>query len=120
MKLSGHADSDFDDLADALARMLHRAPGGASLAVYHHGRLVLDLWGGRRDPAGNPWERETSCVAYSTTKGVTSTALHLLADRGALSYDDPVAKHWPEFAQNGKGAITIRDVLTHRAGLYDA
>ena len=100
--------------------MLVDAPGGASLAVSHEGRMVVDLWGGVRDNEQKPWERETPCVAYSTTKGVVSTALHMLRDRGALDYDDPVAKHWPGFERAGKGDITIRDLLTHRAGLYDA
>jgi CubicO group peptidase (beta-lactamase class C family) len=56
-------------------------------------------------------------MSFSTSKGVTSTLIHILADRALLDYDDPVAKHWPEFAQQGKKRITIRDVLTHRAGL---
>jgi CubicO group peptidase (beta-lactamase class C family) len=120
MRISGHADPAFGALATAFERMLEGAPGGASLAVQHEGRMVVDLWGGRRDAEGQLWERETPCVAYSTTKGVTSTALHLLVDRGAVSYDDAVAKHWPGFERGGKGDITIRDVLTHRAGLYDA
>ena len=56
-------------------------------------------------------------MSFSTTKGVVATALHVLADRGLLDYDDPVAKHWPEFAQTGKERVTVRDVLSHRAGL---
>jgi CubicO group peptidase (beta-lactamase class C family) len=56
-------------------------------------------------------------MSFSTSKGIVATLLHVLADRGLLDYDDPVAKHWPEFAQGGKQAITVRQVLSHRAGL---
>ena len=58
-------------------------------------------------------------MSWSTTKGITSTVLHMLADRGALDYDTPVATYWPEFAANGKGAVTIRQFMAMEAGLYD-
>ena len=58
-------------------------------------------------------------MSWSTTKGVTSTVLHMLADRGSLEYDSPVASYWPEFAANGKGAVTVRQVMAMEAGLYD-
>jgi CubicO group peptidase (beta-lactamase class C family) len=77
---------------------------------------VVDLWGGRRDDA--PWESDSLSMCFSTTKGVASTALHVLADRGAVDYDTPVAEYWPEFAQNGKEGVTVRHVLTHSAGLH--
>lgn len=77
------------------------------------------MWGGPRDPQSNPWQADTPSVSYSTSKGVIATALHMCKDRGLIRYDDPVAKYWPEFAQNGKGAITVRQALTHSAGLYD-
>ena len=78
------------------------------------------MWGGPRAPDGKPWEEQTPSVSYSTSKGVIATALHMCKDRGLLRYDEPVAKYWPEFAQNGKGDITIRQALTHTAGLYAA
>lgn len=87
------------------------------MCVYHRGRKVVDVWGGRRDQQGRPWEEDTMAMSFSTSKGVVSTLIHILADRALLDYDDPVARHWPEFAQAGKQDITIRDVLTHRAGL---
>jgi CubicO group peptidase (beta-lactamase class C family) len=93
--------------------------GGAALAIYERGQLVFDMWGGPRNPAGDAWEEHTPSVSYSTSKGVTATALHICKDRGLVRYDDAVAKYWPEFAQNGKGSITIRQVLSHSAGLYD-
>jgi CubicO group peptidase (beta-lactamase class C family) len=87
------------------------------VCVYHRGRCVADLWGGVRDRRGRPWLGDTMAPSFSTTKGVAATLVHILVDRGVLDYDDRVAKHWPEFAQNGKGQVTVRDVLTHRAGL---
>ncbi len=91
---------------------------GGSVAAYRGAEPVVDLWGGVADEAtGGPWSRDTMTVCYSTTKGLVATCLHVLADRGMLSYDDPVAKHWPEFAAHGKDSITISQVLTHQAGL---
>jgi CubicO group peptidase (beta-lactamase class C family) len=91
---------------------------GAAVAVYLHGRKVVDLWGGVADPeSGRPWERDTLQVVYSTTKGVTAACAHLLAQRGELDLDAPVAEYWPEFAANGKEHIPVRWLLTHQAGL---
>lgn len=109
---------DFENVAAMLRGQLRRG-GGAALCVYHHGEPVVDCWGGVRDEAGHPWEQDTLSLSYSTTKGVVSTLLHVLVDRGALDYDDPVARYWPEFANSGKGEITIRQLLCHEAGLYD-
>ena len=91
---------------------------GAGVAVYHRGRKVVDLWGGVADEAsGRRWEEDTMAVCYSTTKGLTATCVHMLADRGKLKYDDPVAKHWPGFAAHGKEKITVYHILTHQAGI---
>ena len=98
-------------------RQLRRTTGGAAVGVYHRGELVVDLWGGRRTD-DEPWQRDTVAMCFSTTKGVTSTALHLLADRGQIGYDEPVAAYWPQFAQGGKERVTVRHVLTHSAGLH--
>jgi CubicO group peptidase (beta-lactamase class C family) len=117
--IEGTVDPAFRALRAALDRQIHRYPGGAAIAAYHQGRLVADLWGGARNPEGEPWLRDTMSVSYSTTKGVASTAVHMLADRGLLDYEDPVAKYWPEFGQHGKAGIRIRHILAHEAGLYD-
>jgi CubicO group peptidase (beta-lactamase class C family) len=118
--LSGTHEPGFEPLARALEEVLGREPfGGAGLSVYQDGRIVFDMWGGTRDHRGAPWEKHTPSVSFSTTKGIASTALHMLADRGKVHYDDPVAKYWPEFSERGKGAITLRQVLNHSAGLYD-
>jgi CubicO group peptidase (beta-lactamase class C family) len=116
--LDGSIQPDFFPVADELRRHLRRTPGGAAVCVYYRGRCVVDLWGGSRDDAGRPWLGDTMAPSFSTTKGVASTLIHVLRDRGLLEYDDPVAAHWPEFAQRGKSAITIRHVLAHQSGLY--
>jgi len=91
---------------------------GASFAVYHRGALVVDLWGGHADvERGVPWERDTRIVLFSVTKGLTAMAMHLLADRGKLDWDAPVAAYWPRFGRRGKSDITVRMLLNHRAGL---
>jgi CubicO group peptidase (beta-lactamase class C family) len=119
MRLHGHVHPEFWRVARALARQLRRSRrGGAAVCVYHRGDCVVDIWGGSTDAAGTPWQADTMSVSFSTTKGVTATALHILVDRGLLDYDDPVAKYWPEFAQAGKERITVRHLLCHQAGLY--
>ncbi|MGM7648921.1 serine hydrolase domain-containing protein [Nocardia sp. JW2] len=98
---------------------LFRKPshGGGALCVYLHGEPVVDVWAGYARP-GVPWTADSVALAFSTGKGVASTVIHQLAERGELDYDTPVAEYWPEFAAAGKGRITVRDVLTHRAGLH--
>ena len=120
MTLHGTVHPEFWPVARALTRQLRQGPrGGAAVCVYHRGERVVDIWGGVKDAAGTPWQADTMSVSFSTSKGVTATALHILVDRGLVDYDDPVAKFWPEFAQAGKAAITVRHLLTHQAGLYD-
>ncbi|MEU4079002.1 EstA family serine hydrolase [Streptomyces venezuelae] len=91
---------------------------GAAVSVQVHGETVVDLWGGWADAARTrPWERDTVVNVWSTTKGVTALCAHLLADRGLLDLDAPVAAYWPEFAAAGKEALPVRHLLSHRAGL---
>jgi CubicO group peptidase (beta-lactamase class C family) len=86
--------------------------------VRQRGETVLDLCTGYADRAHTrPWKPETLALSFSTTKGIASTVVHRLAERGELAYDEPVAAYWPEFAAGGKGRVTVRDLLTHRAGL---
>lgn len=114
----GYSAPGFIQVRDALWRQLKRTGGGAAVSVFYQGECVVDIWGGVRDETGRPWERDTLSVSFSTTKGVASTALHLLVDRGLVDYDAPVARYWPEFAQAGKAAITVRQLMSHQAGLY--
>ena len=93
---------------------------GAVLAVYRRGQLILDLHGGLADAeSGKPVEADTMFVLYSSTKPLAAACLYLLWERGKLDWDEAVAKYWPDFAQNGKAAVTIRHVLTHRGGFPD-
>jgi len=118
MAIDGYVHPDFAHVASVFRHQLQRTTGGAAVAVYHRGELVVDLWGGHGDDAGNPWQRDTMAMCFSTTKGLTSTALHILADRGLVDYDAPVADYWPEFAQAGKERTTVAHLLTHSAGLH--
>jgi CubicO group peptidase (beta-lactamase class C family) len=79
---------------------------------------VVDVWGGIKDSAGNPWLENTTAPSFSTTKGALSTLIHILADQGKAGYDDAIASHWPEFGCRGKDRISIQQALCHEAGLY--
>lgn len=116
--IDGSLHPDFYPVVSALRNQLRSYGGGAAVCVYHGGECVADLWGGVRDNAGTPWARDTMSPSFSTTKGVASTLLHMMVDRGLLDYDDRVAWYWPEFAQAGKEAISVRQVLAHQSGLY--
>lgn len=119
MLLDGSIHPDFGALAPLLSKYVN-AEGrfGGALCVYHRGEKVVDVWGGRRDESGAAWADDTMAISFSTTKGVTSTALHLLADRGLVDIEAPVSTYWPEFAAAGKEAVTVRHLLTHSAGLH--
>jgi CubicO group peptidase (beta-lactamase class C family) len=116
--IDGTIHPDFMPVADALRRQLRSHPGGAAVCVYHHGECVVDLWGGFRDANGRAWTRDTMAPSFSTTKGVASTLVHVMRDRGLIDYDEYVARYWPEFGQAGKERITVRHVLAHQSGLY--
>jgi CubicO group peptidase (beta-lactamase class C family) len=91
---------------------------GAAFAATVDGELVVDLWGGFADAARTrPWERDTLVNVFSTTKAMAALCAHMLADRGRLDLDAPVARSWPEFARGGKQALPVRFVLSHQAGL---
>lgn len=114
--MEGQCHDDFALVARVFRQQLLRTSGGAAVAVYHRGRPVVDLWGGWKDQ-DERWASDTVAMCFSTTKGVASTALHVLADRGELDYDEPVATYWPEFAANGKADIPVSYLLSHQAGL---
>jgi CubicO group peptidase (beta-lactamase class C family) len=98
--------------------MEQRNEYGAAVAVTVGGRAVVDLWGGYADKARTRrWTRDTLANVFSTTKGLTAICAHRLAGQGKLELDAPVARYWPEFAQNGKEHITVRQLLNHGAGI---
>lgn len=117
-RLDGYLHPDFLPVANCMRRQLGNYDGGAAVCVYHHGRCVVDLWGGFRNRAGDAWQQDTMAPSFSTTKGVASTLVHIMVDRGLLDYDSPIATYWPEFSQAGKQDITLRQVMTHQSGLY--
>jgi CubicO group peptidase (beta-lactamase class C family) len=92
--------------------------GGGALAVYLYGQPVVDVWTGWSDRGGKlPWTADTAPMVFSATKGLASTVIHRLADRGLIDYDAPVAEYWPEFGARGKSDLTVREVMRHHAGL---
>ncbi len=116
--LDGWIHPDFIGVEETLREQLRRDSGGAAVCVYHRGQCVADLWGGYRDAEGTLWSENTMAPSFSTTKGVASTLLHIMADRGLVHYDAPVTRYWPEFGQHGKDKITVRQILAHQSGLY--
>jgi len=93
---------------------------GASVAIMLDGEMVVDLWGGTvngDDGVTKPWERDTIINVWSTTKTMAALSALVLADRGELDVDAPVATYWPEFAANGKSNVLVRHLLSHSAGL---
>jgi CubicO group peptidase (beta-lactamase class C family) len=117
-ELDGHLHPDFMQVAAAFQRQIESYAGGGALCIYHRGECVLDLWGGATNEAGDPWQQDTMAPSFSTTKGVASTLIHIMVDRGLLEYEQRVSDVWPEFAQAGKQDITLRQVLSHQSGLY--
>lgn len=117
--IGGEVAAGFEPVREAFAENFARNGDiGAAVCVYRDGHPIVDLWGGIADPrTGRPWTRDTLQLVYSATKGATATAAHLLAQRGELDLDAPVATYWPEFAANGKADIPVRWVLSHQAGL---
>lgn len=115
----GFTSPQFDALRAAFERNLSDGPEhGGAVAVWLDGQPVVDLWGGSRDTAATkPWQRDTLVNVWSVGKGVVALAVAMLVERGQLDYRAPVARYWPEFAANGKRAITIDQVMSHQAGL---
>lgn len=117
--ISGNVRPGFEAVREAFAQNFEkRHEVGASVAVVRDGQYLVDLWGGWADEARTrPWEADSIVNVWSTTKGFVSLSAHMLIDRGQLELDKPVADYWPEFAQAGKEEITVRQLMSHRAGL---
>jgi CubicO group peptidase (beta-lactamase class C family) len=113
--------SDANDKVRAvLERLIAGGEVGLQVAAYKDGKLVIDTWAGMADvDSGREVDGETIFPSFSSAKGATSTAVHIAAERGLFDYDDPISKHWPEFAANGKEAATIRHALAHQVGIPD-
>ena len=109
-------------LSQALTQHIERAIAsgreeGIQLCVYHHGQMIVDITRGSRDDAGTPLSPNDLVLVWSTSKGITATAMHILAERKLIEYDDAIARYWPEFGQHGKDAISIRHLMSHTAGI---
>jgi len=118
-RVFGAADPHFDCVVRSFSTMFPgRRFGGGALAVYVDGLPVVDVWKGWADRGGHlPWSADTAAMVFSASKGMAATVIHRLADRGLIDYEAPVAEYWPEFAANGKSAMTVREVMRHQAGL---
>src|SRR4051812_17318039 len=113
--LHGRASERLTSVVERLERELEADPDlSFQVAAYRHGALVLDAWGGPH------LDEQSLTVPYSVTKNVIGVAVGLLVQRGELDLDAPVAQYWPEFAAKGKDAVTVRQLLSHQAGLPQA
>jgi CubicO group peptidase (beta-lactamase class C family) len=118
--VEGFVEKRFEPVREAfIENFTRRGEVGGACSVYENGRKVVDLWGGVRDRAsGEPWRENTMVVVHSATKGMAAMVMALAHSRGWLDYDERVCTYWPEFAQNGKERVTIRQLLAHQAGLF--
>jgi CubicO group peptidase (beta-lactamase class C family) len=118
-QIGGHCEERFAAVREAFEENFRKRDElGAAVTVRVGGDVVVDLWGGWADvQEKRAWERDTLVNVWSTTKGATALCAHLLADRGALDLDAPVAAYWPEFAAAGKGGVLVRHLLSHRSGV---
>jgi CubicO group peptidase (beta-lactamase class C family) len=119
VRVEGFVAPGFGGVVEAFERnFADGAEVGAGFAAYVDGELVVDVWGGVADRGrGVSWQRGTLVPVFSGSKGLVATCLLLLLERGQLDLDVPVCRYWPEFAAEGKEAILVRDVVSHRAGL---
>ncbi|MEJ2208119.1 MAG: serine hydrolase [Anaerolineae bacterium] len=118
-RIGGRVVPGFEAVeAEFRRNFAERGEVGAACAAYHRGEPVVDLWGGYRDARRRaPWQQDTLVLVFSATKGLAAMTLALAHSRGWLDYEERVAAYWPEFAQGGKGEITVRQLLAHQAGL---
>jgi len=118
--VEGHVARGFEAVRDAFAdNFARRGELGGACCAYHRGEKVVDLWGGiRNKQTGEPWEQKTMVIVYSATKGLAAMTFAIAHSRGWLDYEERVCAYWPEFAQQGKEKITVRQLLAHQAGLF--
>lgn len=120
VKISGHVKPGFEAVREAFVEnFTRRNELGAACCIYYRGEKVVDLWGGVRNKlTGEPWEEDTMVIVFSATKGMSGLAMALAHSRGLFDYDERISKYWPEFAQQGKDKITVRQLLAHQAGCF--
>ncbi|XP_077998739.1 beta-lactamase domain-containing protein 2-like [Glandiceps talaboti] len=119
VRVEGYAEPGFKQVLRVFRK--HHEQGleaGSAFSVYYKGKKVVDLWGGYANvEAGDPWQQDTMSTFFSATKGVVALCIAVAVDRGYIDYDQKVADLWPEFGQNGKKDITVRQILNHEAGI---
>lgn len=117
--IAGFVTPEFEAVRHEFVRnFLERGEQGAACTIFHRGVKVVDLWGGYRcTKTASPWTKQTLCLAFSVTKGMAAAAMAVAHSQGLFELDECVATYWPEFAQNGKEQITVRELLAHQAGL---
>ncbi len=115
----GTVAAGFEGVREAFLAAQREDVGGAQLCVYRNGERVVDLWAGWDNANGRPYREDTIAVLMSCTKGVVASGVHILADRGLIDFDAPMARYWPKFAGGGKGEITVRQILSHTGGLMN-
>ncbi len=118
-RVQGAVESGFEAVRDAFAENFERhGEVGAACCVYRDGRMVVDLWGGIKQPGGtDSYDADTLQLLFSAGKGITAIVAHMLAQEGRLDFDAPVVRYWPEFGAAGKENIPVRWLFSHKAGL---
>jgi len=119
VQVQGTVAPGFEAVREEFQRnFAERKELGAACAVYYRGEKVVDLWGGVRNKlTGELWEEDTMILVFSSTKGMASMGVAVAHSRGLFDYDERVATYWPEFAQAGKEQVTVRQLLSHQAGV---
>ncbi|MFC2152133.1 serine hydrolase domain-containing protein [Bacteroidota bacterium] len=115
----GYVAPGFEEVKKEFIRnYIYRKENGSAIAIYYRGEKVVDLWGGYRDAlTKSEWEENTKVIVFSTTKGLAALCLAMAHSNGWLDYEEKVSSYWPEFSENGKENITVRQLLAHEAGL---
>ena len=117
MSVGGYVSRGYEGVREAFTTAQAADEGGGQLCVYRHGQKVVDLWAGRDKINDRPYGEDTITVLMSCTKGATAAVVHMLAERGLIDYEAPVADYWPEFAAGGKGDARIWHLMSHSVGL---
>ncbi len=119
LPIEGFVAQGYESLQNRFATIISQAPdSGCAVSIWHEGKNVVNLWGGVADKESKaPWVEDTKAVVFSSTKGLMSLAIAMLYQAGKISYDDLVVKYWPEYKGAGKDGTTVRDLVSHRAGV---
>ncbi|ABS63004.1 beta-lactamase [Parvibaculum lavamentivorans DS-1] len=116
-KVEGTYDAKFKPVVDAFIENCEtRGEVGANVAITLEGKTIVDIWGGKKAPEGEAWDKDTVSIVFSCTKGATAICAHMLADKGKLDLGAKVGDYWPEYAKNGKEDTTVSMMLDHSAG----